>query len=358
MTDIEIFSESDATTMEFSNKEEDHIKVKGFAAHVGVMNKQKFTRDNLQQAAKSFVGIPITSSHSTDTDVVIGKINFADVRLDEDNNTEGLYYEGEIGSEYPEARKVERGYLSKVSMKIGYNNKVTHFCNICGKPIGECSHNFSNPDFTPIANDFYGIHVSIVTTPADKSSSITMSFSDGKVEKVKLEDYIRRISMSDNFEDKYIKLLDEFNEFKETHKEDISKLENEFKEQKADLESQTIAETEKFMNLKNDFEAMSAEKEKIETELNDYKEKFAKFEEEKLSSLRKEVIELNKEVFGNLSDDQINSFEESTLMGYKDLFLHQKEKMPSIQQAINPTDQYSQTEETPKDPIAGLMSRL
>ena len=75
-------------------------------------------------------------------------------------------------------------------MRIGPNQMPSHFCNLCGKPIGECEHDFMNNDFNPIVNDFHGKHLAIVTEPADKNATI-MSFSDGQVEEFEnIEDYM------------------------------------------------------------------------------------------------------------------------------------------------------------------------
>ena len=338
---------------------DDAIRVKGFAAHVGVMNRQTFTKEALEKAASSFVGVPIVAIHSDGTEVVVGTTHFADVRHDDSCNLDGLYYEGEMGNEYNETKNVKRGYLSKVSIKVGAKQQPSHFCNICGQPIGKCSHNFKNADFNPIRNDFFGKHIAIVTEPADRNSSIISSFSDSEVDITELEnyfeDYKRRTKMSD-FEEKYINLVEEFSQYKDSKKEEIDGLKNEFKEQKTELENQMVSEAEKFMNLKNEFDSLTSEKEAMEKELTEFKTKFAEQEEARLTSLREEVSALNKEVYGNLTDEQINSFEESTLQSYADLFTHQKENMPNIKPEVNPADQYSETKDD--DLVGSLLSKI
>lgn len=366
MTDNEVLLETSIkTTDSFSDEtnyqiNEDATRVKGFAAHVGVMNRQTFTKEALEKAASSFVGVPIVSIHSDGTEVVVGTTHYAEVRHDDSCNRDGLYFEGEMGNEYNETKNVKRGYLSKTSIKVGARQQPSHFCNICGEPIGKCSHNFKDTNFNPVRNDFFGKHIAIVTEPADRDSSIISSFSDSEVDITKLEDYFedykRRTNMSD-FEEKYVNLVEEFSQYKDSKKDEIAELENSFKEQKTELEAQMVSETEKYMNLKNEFDSLTSEKEEMEKELNEFKAKFAEQKEAKLTSLREEVSALNKEVYGNLTDEQINSFEEATLQSYADLFAHQKENMPSIQQNVNVTDQYSQTE-VEEDPIKSLMSKI
>lgn len=366
MTDNEVLLETSIkTTDSFSEEDnfevnEDATMVEGFAAHVGVMNRQTFTKEALEKAASSFIGVPIVARHADGTEVVVGTTHYADVRHDDSCNRDGLYYKGEMGNEYSETKNVKRGYLSKVSIKVGAKQQPSHFCNICGQPIGKCAHNFKNPDFNPVRNDFFGKHIAIVTEPADSDSSIISSFSDSEVDITKLEDYFedykRRTSMSD-FEEKYVNLVEEFSQYKDSKKEEIDGLKNEFKEQKTELESQMVSETEKYMNLKNEFDSLTADKEAMEKELNEFRAKFAKQEEERLTSLRAEVTALNKEVYGNLTEEQINSFEESTLQDYAKLFAHQKENMPTLQAEVNPVDQYSQTPED-GDNFDTLLSRL
>ena len=117
-----------------------------------------------------------------------------------------------------------------------------------------------------------------------------------------------------------------------------------------------VSETEKYMNLKNEFDSLSTEKDEMEKELNEFKAKFAEQEQARLTSLREEVSALNKEVYGNLTEEQINSFEESTLQSYADLFNHQKENMPNIKPEVNPVDQYSDSNDD--DLVGSLLSKI
>ena len=162
MTDIEMLLESDVTFTDFS-EEEDVVKVKGFLCHEGIMNRQTFTKEKIDKAAPSFVGVPITTAHSSGIDVVIGGVDYTEGKPDESKDgLYGMYFEGRIGSEYSNiVNNIKRGFLNKLSMRIGPESSPSHFCNICGEPIGKCKHDFETPNFNPIVNDFYGKHVAI-----------------------------------------------------------------------------------------------------------------------------------------------------------------------------------------------------
>ena len=112
-------------------------------------------------------------------DDVVGKIMNTEFRLDEDLNLYGLYYYGGLGAEHEKLVKdIKRGFVSDTSMRLGYRKPVseTHICNICGHKVGTCSHNIDNPNFNPYATNFYGKHLSIVTEPADRKTSVAVSF--------------------------------------------------------------------------------------------------------------------------------------------------------------------------------------
>lgn len=363
MTDIEMLLESNLSNISVSDfSEEDNVvKVKGFMAHEGVMNRQTFTKEKLEKAASSFIGRPVMKSHTSDVDEVIGKITNAFGDIDPETELYGISYEADIGAEHKTLiSNIKRGFLSNVSMRIGPNQMPSHFCNLCGKPIGECEHDFRNNDFNPIVNDFHGKHLAIVTEPADKNATI-MSFSDGQVEEFEnIEDYMRRAKMSDQFEEKYISLMEDFNQFKDEKKDEIAKLEADFKEQKTQLEKDFADKVEENLKLQKDFEELTAEKEGLEAKVQKFEEDFAKIEEEKLSSLRSEVSKLNEEVHGTLTEEQINSFEEATLEHYVGLFGNIKKHMKTtVKPNVDPTNQYS--EEKPQktdDPVVNMVNMV
>ena len=336
MTDIEMQLESDITFIDFSKKTEkvdnDVVKVKGFLCHEGIMNRQTFTKEKIEKAAESFIGTSIHTRHSKDVDVVVGGIDFAEGRFDEKKDKYGLYFEGRIGAEYTNiVNNLRRGFLNKVSMRIGPEQSPSHFCNICGKPIGKCDHDFDNPNFNPIVNDFYGKHLAIVTEPADRAASITMSFSDGKTEELNFEDYIRRTKMSD-FEEKYNKLFDE-------HKA---------------LESEKATQ---YSELKTDFDELKANYEDLKVKAKELSTEFEKIQEEKLSGLREQVTELNEEMKGILKEEDINSFSESTLNFWVEQYTAQKESIEQsvIKEPLQANNQYSAEEKKIDNPIDGLL---
>lgn len=352
MTDIEMLLESDVTFTDFS-AEDDVVKVKGFLCHEGIMNRQTFTKEKIEKAAPSFVGTPITTRHSSGIDVVIGGVDLAEGKMDEAKDKYGMYFEGRIGSEYTNVvNNLRRGFLNKLSMRIGPEQQPSHFCNICGKPIGKCQHDFDTPNFNPIVNDFYGKHVAIVTEPADRDTSITMSFSDGKTEELNLEDYIRRTKMSD-FEEKYNKLFDEHKALESEKAE----LESNFAEEKQKLEDSISEKATQYSELKTDFDELQANYEDLKVKAKELSDEFEKIQEEKLSGLRQEVAELNEEMKGILKEEDINSFSESTLNFWVEQYKNQKENIEqnSIRAPLSGTNQYSEEQKEDKDPIANIL---
>ena len=352
MTDIEMLLESNITFTDFS-AEDDVVKVKGFLCHEGIMNRQTFTKEKIEKAAPSFVGTPITTKHSSGIDVVIGGVDLAEGKMDETKNKYGMYFEGRIGSEYTNVvNNLRRGFLNKLSMRIGPEQQPSHFCNICGKPIGKCKHDFSTPDFNPIVNDFYGKHVAIVTEPADRDTSITMSFSDGKTEELNLEDYIRRTKMSD-FEAKYNKLFDEHKALESEKTE----LEASFAEEKQRLEDSISEKATQYSELKTDFDELQTSYNELKEKAKELSDEFEKIQEEKLSGLRAQVVELNTEMKGILSEEDINSFSESTLNFWVEQYENQKENIEQnvIKAPISGENQYSEQNPESKDPIESLL---
>ena len=238
-------------------------------------------------------------------------------------------------------------------MRIGPNQIPSHFCNICGKPIGKCEHDFENANFNPIVNDFYGKHLAIVTEPADRAASITMSFSDGTTEELNLNDYIRRTKMSD-FEEKYNKLFDENKQLQA----DKEKMEADFSAEKEKLENSINEKTTQYSDLKKDFDELKSNYEELETKSKSLAEEFEKVQEEKLSGLRTQVTDLNKEMNGILTEEDINSFSEQNLNFWIEQYENQKEHMQkeTVKVPLKATNQYSEQEpEAKKDSIENLL---
>lgn len=299
---------------------EDIVPIEGWLVHEGIFNRQTFTKEELKRAAPSFIGRPIVKDHIKSVDGVVGKIMSTEFRLDPKSDLYGIYYYGGIGAEHEKLVKdIKRGFVSDTSMRLGYNKPVTetHVCNICGRKVGTCSHNINNPDFNPYATGFYGKHLSIVTEPADRKTSVAVSFEDDEGHIYNdFTEILGRTTMSDQFEEKYIKLMDDFNDYKDEKKAEIDNLTADFKDQKTQLEKDFADKVEEHLKLQNDFSALQEEKEALEKEVEAFKADFAKIEEEKLGALRTKVTELNDQVHGNLTEDQINSFEEATLEHY------------------------------------------
>lgn len=345
------------------SEEEGIVNVHGFIMHEGVANRQTFLKKELEKAADSFVGKPIMKEHVSAVDEVVGRITKAQVEFDDEAGKYGLAYDGEIGAEHSKLiNDIKREFVSSVSMRIGYSKRPTHYCNICGKPAGECKHNFDDEKFAPVATGFEGRHLAIVTQPADRNASISMNFSDeGVFEEVeeKILNNRRTVKMSDNFEEKYSNLVEEFGEFKLSSKDEIAKLKEDFKEQKVALEAETAKKVEEIVALKSDFDALTAENEELAAKVKTYEEEFSAIKEEKINGLRQKVIDLNKEVYGNLTEEQINSFEEETLNTYIDLFTHQKENMPQIKENFKADDKYDDDfQEGDVDPVSSLLGKI
>lgn len=359
---IKMNSKNTLISIDDFSEEAGIVNVHGYIAHTGVMNRQMFLKEELEKAAESFVGKPIMKEHVSAVDEVVGRITKTQVEFDDDAGKFGLAYSGEIGAEHKKLiNDIRRGFVSTVSMRIGYNKQPTHYCNLCGKPVGECKHNFDTKDFAPVATDFEGKHLAIVTQPADKAASISMDFSDdGVFEEIEqILDNRRTEKMSDNFEEKYSNLVEEFGEFKLSTKDKIAELKEDFKEQKVALEAETAKKVEEIVALKSDFDALTAEKEELAAKVETYEKEFASIQEEKINGLRQKVIELNKEVYGNLTEEQINSFEEATLNTYIDLFTHQKENMPQIKENFKADDKYDDDfQEGDVDPVSSLLGKI
>lgn len=340
--------------------EEGIVNVHGFLIHEGIANRQKFLKKELEKAADSFVGKPIMKEHVSAVDEVVGKITDTRVEFDDEAGAYGLAYDGEIGAEHSQLiNNIRRGFVSSVSVRIGYDKRPTHYCNICGKPVGECKHNFDDDDFAPVPTDFEGKHLAIVTQPADKAASISMDFSDDGVFEEVEEILNRRTEKMSDFEEKYTNLVEEFSDFKMSTKEEIAKLEEDFKEQKVALEAETAKKVEEIVALKSDFDALTAENEELAAKVKTYEEEFSAIKEEKINGLRQKVIDLNKEVYGNLTEEQINSFEEETLNTYIDLFTHQKENMPQIKENFKADDKYDDDfQEGDVDPVSSLLGKI
>lgn len=359
---IEITDFSEVESVDFF-QEKDTFPVNGWIVHEGVHNRQTFTKEELERAAPTFIGRPIVKDHLRGVDDVVGRVTDTQYEFDESKGKWGISFTGNIGSEHEKLYKdLKRQFVSDTSMRLGYPRPFpmeTHFCNICGEKFGKCSHaKSSNLDYNPIATDFYGKHVSIVTEPADRDTAIGVSFEDSEGHVYNdFTEFLGRTTMSDQFEEKYIKLMDDFNDFKDEKKTEIDELKAEFKDQKTQMEKDFADKVEENLKLQNEFNDLKTEKEALEQKVEKFEADFAKIEEEKLGALRTEVTELNEKVHGNLTEDQINSFEEATLSHYVSLFTSIADNMTTkVTQNVKVDNNYSdnQASELGDDHISNL----
>ena len=154
--------------------------------------------------------------------------------------------------------------------------------------------------------------------------------------------------MSDQFEEKYIKLMDDFNDYKDETKAKIEDMTSDFKDQKTQLEKDFADKVEENLKLQNDFNALQEERDTLKEKVDKFEADFAKIEEEKLGALRTKVTELNEQVHGTLTEDQINSFEEASLEHYVNMFTNIAEHM-TIKQNTDPKNNYSHQDPNQKD---------
>lgn len=331
---------------------EDIVPIEGWLVHEGVFNRQTFSKEELKKAAPSFIGRPIVKDHIKSVDGVVGKIMSTEFRLDPDLDLYGIYYYGGIGAEHEKLVKdIKRGFVSDTSMRLGYQKPITetHICNICGRKVGTCSHSIKNPNFNPYATNFYGKHLSIVTEPADRKTSVAVSFEDEEGHIYNdFTEILGRTTMSDQFEEKYIKLMDDFNDYKDETKAKIEDMTSNFKDQKTQLEKDFADKVEENLKLQNDFNALQEEKDALQKEVEQFKADFAKIEEEKLGALRAKVTELNEQVHGTLTEDQINSFEEASLEHYVGMFTNIAEHMV-VKTNTDPQNNYSHQDPNPQE---------
>ena len=187
-----------------------------------------------------------------------------------------------------------------------------------------------------------------MAVPADSDATVKVNFADDsnklqfeELEKFKEE---RRTTMSD-FEEKYNDVVEQFNEFKMEKVDEINSLKEEFKATKEKLEADKADEMKKALEFKAEIEGLRQEKEALEQKVSEYEESFNAIKEEKLSSLRDKVTELNAKVNGDLTEEEIESFEESTLNRYVQTFEHIAKHMVKVTQPQNQeVDQYQREE--------------
>lgn len=158
--------------------------------------------------------------------------------------------------------------------------------------------------------------------------------------------------MSD-FEEKYNKLFDEHKALESEKAE----LENSFAEEKKQLEDSISEKATQYSELKTDFDELQKSYDELKGKAKELSDEFEKIQEEKLSGLRAQVTELNTEMKGILSEEDINSFSEATLNFWVEQYENQKENIEQnvIKAPLNGENQYSEEKPESKDPIESLL---
>ena len=156
--------------------------------------------------------------------------------------------------------------------------------------------------------------------------------------------------MSD-LQDKLNKVTDDFAQFKIEKAEEISQLKQEFQSKKEALEADKADKDTEIFGLKNQIESLKEEKLSLENTIEEYKEAFAQIENEKLSDLRDQVMELNKKANFGLTQEEIDDMGEVALNRYVEGFNRQLKNMtqtvPRQQKEQNTQYQHKVDESAP-----------
>lgn len=328
------FTQTSSPFLSSIEDKEGLVQIEGFAVHVGTFNNITIQKEELDKSVASLIGKPILKNHEHDIDVVIGKVTDAECKVDPDCGEYAIAYKAEIDEEEKDLiRKMKLDFVSSVS--VGF--MCEHVCSICGDSVFACDHWFWDDGFQILAKDISFHELSVVPVPADRDATVKVSFSNEndklQFEKIQQFKKERRTKMSD-FEEKYNEMVDKFNEFKMEKVDEINSMKEEFKATKEKLEADKADEMKKALEFKAEIEALKQEKEGLEVKLSEYEESFKKIEEEKLSSLREKVMQLNAEVNGDLTEEEIDSFEEATLNRYVQTFEHIAQHMVKIAEPV------------------------
>jgi len=351
-TEIMKFTETSSPLLtSYGNKKEGIVEIEGFAVHVGTFNNITIKKEELDKSVASLVGSPLLKNHENSINEVIGKITSAECRMDPNAGEYAIAYTAEIDEKEEDLiRKMKLDFVSSVS--VGF--RCEHVCSICGENVMFCPHWFWDDGFEILAQDITFHELSIVAVPADLDATVKVNFANNSdqlefenLEQLKKE---RRTKMSDNFESKYNEVVEKFNDFKMEKVDEINSMKEEFKATKEKLEADKADKVEEVLSLKTEIDTLKQEKEALESKVSEFEDTFKQMEEEKLSELREQVTKLNEEVNGDLTKEEIDSFEESTLNRYVQTFSHIAEHMVKVTKPVDPqkNEQYK-VEETDKD---------
>lgn len=333
------------------------VRVSGFMIHEGTYNDITFTKEALDQCVNTFIGKVCLKDHENSVDKIVGEIIATEAKVDPSNGLYGLAYEADIdAAEEALLRKMELGFIKSTSIGIKSQKK----CSICGADIMTCNHWFWDEGFQILATNIQGKELSIVAVPADKDASIGLAFSDDnflkEIETLKTE---RRTNMSDNFEEKYTQVMDEFSQFKIDKADEITALKESFNKEKEGLEVEMAGKVEETLKLKDEITTLKAEKESLQNEVAKYEETFAALEEERLSSLRDEVTKLNDELAAGLSEERISQLSEAGLNEYLETFSNIKKNQVNIKPNPDEEQHYEEKKiDTDAAPVDQFMARL
>lgn len=345
-TEIMKFTQTSSPFLSASSGREGVVEIEGFAVHTGTFNNITIQKEELDKSVASLIGQPILKNHDNSVDVVIGKITDAECKVDPNCGEYSIAYKAEIDEQEEDLiRKMKLDFVSSVS--VGF--RCEHICSICGEEIFKCDHWFWDDGFQILAKDITFHELSIVAVPADLDATVKVNFAD-KSDEIQFENLNqskieRRTKMSD-FEAKYNEMVDKFNEFKMEKVDEINTMKEEFKATKEKLEADKADEMKKALEFKAEIDTLKQEKEALEAKVSEFEESFKQIEEEKLSGLREKVMKLNADVNGDLTQEEVDSFEESTLNRYVQTFEHIAQHMVKVKPATTEkVDQYKVEED-------------
>lgn len=314
-------------------EQDEVIKVSGYAVHEGTFKKMlTITSDELQKAVHTLIGKKLLVNHDNNTFSVVGKITDAKMGVDPANGKKAVYYEADFdAAETDILRKMRLGFLDATS--VGFD--CEHICSICGSHISKCAHWFGDEGFQLLVQSIEFLELSIVAVPADRDATVKVNFSAEDVERFeeleKEKMQLRRTNMSD-YETKYNEAVDKLSQMKIDHAEEIAKLKEDFNQEKDQLQVAKADKDTEIVGLKSEIESLTETNTKLSKEIEQFKETFAKIENERLSELRSQVLKLNEEVNFGLTEEEVNDMGEAPLKRYLEGFSQQTQHMVKIQE--------------------------
>jgi len=344
------------------DEQDEVIKVSGYAVHEGTFKKMlTITAEELQKAVHTLIGKKLLVNHDNNTFSVVGKITDAKMGVDPANGKKAVYYEADFdAAETDILRKMRLGFLDSTS--VGFD--CEHICSICGSHISKCAHWFGDEGFQLLAQSIEFLELSIVAVPADRDATVKVNFSAEDVERFeqlkKQKMQLRRTNMSD-YETKYNEAVDKLSQMKIDHAEEIAQLKEDFNKEKDQLQVAKADKDTEIVGLKGEIKTLKDTNAKLGEEIEQFKETFAKIENERLSELRSQVLELNNKVNFGLTEEEVNDMGEAPLKRYLEGFSQQTQHMVTIEeQHVNDQShqQYHEENVSTETLSDSLVSRL